>query len=274
MTDKTEVDQNSAVREELAKEVWEGAEPSTPTKEAEPAKPEVKEADPWEGVPTTVRSELEGLRAKVGGMETLDYRLKQTESRLGGVLNELHAAKEAAKAVANAPSKEQIAQAAQSQSDWDSLKDDFPEWTKATEGKLAAERAEILKQFPDIKALREEIKAETNNDLNTARMELAESMVSLKHPDWSAVKETPEFKQWHAGQNYRDSFNPIEVIKIFDEFATFKANTKSPKEIAAERRERLETSQTTQGRRLPPAKSEADMTEAEIRAATAKEVWG
>jgi hypothetical protein len=214
------------------------------------------------------------MKAQVQGLEKIDFRLKQTESRLGSVQNELHAAKEAAKAVANAPSKEQIAEAAASQGDWDALKEDFPEWTKATEGRLAAERAEILKQLPDVQAIREEIQTKAAAELEKAKEELAGDMVEMKHPNWRQIQKTPDFAQWHAANGKDNSFKPSEVIKIFDAYEAHLATRKSPKEIADERRERLEASQTTEGRRLPPTKSEADMTASEMRAALAKQVWG
>jgi hypothetical protein len=279
-------DQQSPERDAIANEVWGSAEPSpdapkndiaesaAPVADAAATAAPAAEADPWAGVPSALREEVEGLRAKVKGLDTIDFRLKQTESRLGSVQNELHAAKEAAKAVANAPSNAQIAEAAASQGEWNELKEQFPEWTKATEGRLAAERAEILKQLPNTQALRDEIKAESNTELEKVKLEMVGHVVALKHPNWREVNDSAEFKQWNAENGNRDSFSPIEVIAILDDFAAYKATRKSPKEIAAERKERLELSQTTEGRRLPPTKSEADMTEAELRAAVAKQVWG
>lgn len=258
-------------RAAMAAEVWnEDAEPSPSPAEVKPEAKEVvaeKVKDPWEGVPPAVRTELETLRQQTGSIGTMETRLKQAESRLGGVLNELHAAKEAAKVVANAPSKEQIAEAAQSQKEWDTLKEDFPEWTKATDARLAAERAEILKQMPDVTKIREEIKAEVKAE---AQAELNKVRVEIKYPDWEATVNTPEFKQWGVG---RDSSDPKEVIKILDEFTEYQASRKSPTEIAAERKKRLEHSEVKGGHAPSKAKSEDDMTETEIRNSIAKQVW-
>jgi hypothetical protein len=276
------VEQESPDRAAIANEVWETAEKSPETTVAEVVEvvapevvePVVAEVDPWAGVPVALREEFEGMKAKVQGLEKIDFRLKQTESRLGSVQNELHAAKEAAKAVTNAPSKEQIAEAAASQGDWDALKEDFPEWTKATEGRLAAERAEILKQLPDVKAIREEIQTAAAVELETFKEEMAGDLVEIKHPKWREIQKSPDFLQWHKANGERNSFKPSEVIQIFDDYEAHLATRKSPKEIAEERRQRLEQSQTTEGRRLPPTKSEADMTPSEIRAAAARQVWG
>ena len=173
------------------------------------------------------------------------------------MLNELHASKEAAKATANAPTKEQIEKAAADSRDWAALKEDFPEWTQATENKLAAERAEILRQMPDVSSIRGE----------------SETIVSVKHPKWIETINSPDFVQWHAQSGKKDSENPIEVISILDEFTEFKKNQKAPRDIADERKKRLEASQTTPGQKIAPAKSEADMSESEIRASMAKQIW-
>jgi hypothetical protein len=273
-------------REDIANSVWGGELPqgndSPEDNLQQPDPQEIVQADagdnepedeviddPWAGVPVTLRGEVESLREKVSNIDTLNFRLKQAESRLGGVLNELHASKEAAKATANAPTKEQIDKAAADSRDWAALKEDFPEWTQATENKLAAERAEILRQMPDVSSIR----GESASEIAKLRAELSETIVSVKHPKWIETINSPDFVQWHAQSGKKDSENPIEVISILDEFTEFKKNQKAPRDIADERKKRLEASQTTPGQKIAPAKSEADMSESEIRASMAKQIW-
>lgn len=273
------MEQEQVDRAAIANEVWDAAaETSVP--EAKPEIAEVAEVvepvaevDPWAGVAPGLREEFESMRTRLQGLGEMDSRLKQTERRLGSVQNELHAAKEAAKAVTNAPSKEQMAEAAASQGDWDALKEDFPEWTKATEGRLAAERAEILKGMPDVQKIREEIQIAAAEQLESVKTELGKSMVLMKHPDMAEVNNSPDFMRWYEAKGSPNSFNPIEVIAIFDEYKAHIANRKSTTEIKAERQERLETSQTTPGRRVASAKSDADMSPSELRAAIAKQTW-
>ncbi len=273
------MEQEQLDRAAIANEVWDAAaEPSAPVTTPEVAEvvevvEPVVEADPWAGVAPALREEFEGMRTRLQGLGEMDSRLKQTERRLGSVQNELHAAKEAAKAVASAPSKEQMAEAAASQGDWDALKEDFPEWTKATEGRLAAERAEILKGMPDVQQIRAEIQAEADLKLESVKTELGKSIVLMKHPDMEVVAETPDFKQWHEAKGSPNSYNPMDVIAIFDEYKSHVAARKSTSEIKAERQERLEASQTTPGRRVAPAKPDADMSPSELRAAIAKQTW-
>lgn len=255
-------DENVVVdREALAREIWAGedivnADPALQaspqadqqtqkTQEAAKAEPE---NDPWAGVPAALREEFNGLRSKVDQAESLETRLKQAERRLGAVQGELHAAKEAAKAVPVAPSQEQVAIAEQTKREWDEFSTNFPEMASATEKRLTAE-------------------------LESHRIEMGGQFVAMKHPDWAQVRDSDEFQKWHKDNGQRDSMNPLEVIAILDDYKQHKASQKTPKQIEAERQQRLEQSQVTEGRNMRPVKSEADMSPAELRAAIAKQVW-
>jgi hypothetical protein len=266
------------VRAEIANEVFGGAEqspqPEIQAVEApiEPIEPVIP--DKWAGVSADLRAEFEGLQAKIGGLEKIDGRLKQAESRLGAVTNELFAAKEAAKTVSQAPSKEQITDASSNQEDWDALKADWPEWSNATEKRISAMGADILKQMPNLETLSAELKSQSRAEITEAKNEMAGSLISMKHPTWKDTQASPEFLQWHSEQGMKNSFNPIEVIQIFDEFAAYQKNRKTPRMIATERAERLKLAENPQGRSLPAIKSEADMSESELRAAVAREVYG
>ena len=228
-----------------------------------------QEVDPWASLPAALRDEFAGMRAKLGQTDSLEQRLKQAERRLGSVQGELHAAKEAAKAAPVAPTAEQIAATAQNQKDWDEVRENFPELARATESRLAAEREEMRKLIPDQTVVRRQI----DEELTTYKTELAGNFVALKHPDWTSVRESADFKAWNAQQGVRDSMNPLEVIAILDDYKQFKATQKTPKQIEAERQQRLEQSTSTEGRNIRPAKSEADMTPTELRAHLAKQVW-
>ncbi len=257
------------VRAEIAKEVFDGAEKSPQVEAVEEVIPEEPAViDRWEGVSPNIREEFEALEAKVSGMDRVESRLKQAEQRIGSMTNEFSAAKAAAKTVPNAPTTEQIAEAAENLKEWNQLKEDWPDWTEATDKRLAAMSADMLKQMPNTESLA------TKKEIADSKTETSQMFISMKHPDWRSIQESPEFLQWHSEQGQRNSFNPIEVIAIFDEYADYQKNRKTPKVIAAERAERLELAQNPSGRNLPPIKSEADMTESEIRAAIGREVYG
>lgn len=276
-------DENVVVdREALAREIWAGedivnADPALQaspqadqqmqkTQEAAKAEPE---NDPWAGVPAALREEFNGLRSKVDQAESLETRLKQAERRLGAVQGELHAAKEAAKAVPVAPSQEQVAIAEQTKREWDEFSTNFPEMASATEKRLTAELGELRKLVPDQQVVRRQI----SEELESHRIEMGGQFVAMKHPDWAQVRDSDEFQKWHKENGQRDSMNPLEVIAILDDYKQHKASQKTPKQIEAERQQRLEQSQVTEGRNMRPVKSEADMSPAELRAAIAKQVW-
>ncbi len=275
-------------REELARMIWSGDEDVIPTDLNKPAEVKIveqqqaatpaqeestqavsKEVDPWAGLPTALRDEFEGLRAKVGQADTLEARLKQAERRLGAVQGELHAAKETAKAAASVPTAEQIAISAQHQKDWDEVKENFPELAKATESRLAAEREAMQKLIPDQAVTRRQI----DEAIEAERTELRGNFVALKHPDWIDIRESKDFQDWNEKQGERNSMNPLEVIAILDDYKKHKASQKTPKQIEAERQQRLEQSQTTEGRNIKAPKSELDMSPVELRAHLAKQVW-
>lgn len=283
MSDGNEV----ADREALAREIWAGEEivdadplagitfgkPEDQQHQQkapeEPAQAAPAESDPWAGVPAALRDQFEGLRAKVEQTETLEQRLKQAERRLGTVQNELHAARQVAKATPPAPTPEQIAADEQTRREWDDVRSNFPELASATERRLAAQQEEIRRLIPDQEATRRQM----DEQLSAAKIEMAENFVALRHPDWVAVRDSQEFKAWHEQQGRHDSMNPIEVIAILDDYKKHKSTQKTPKQIEAERQQRLEQSQSTEGRNIRPPKSQDDMSPAELRAAIAKQVW-
>jgi hypothetical protein len=254
-----------------------GAPPETKTEPIVEAKVEeptagAVEPDPWEGVSPVIRKEFDALREKVGGVEKIEGRLKQAERRVGSLTDELRAAKQVAKTTTDAPSAAQMEAAATSQADWDALKVDYPEWAKGVDSRFAAERAEILKQMPDVAAIRDEFQKKADEGIAGARTEFNQHLVRLKHPDWVKKTESPEFIAWHKERGEPNSFDPFEVIQILDEFDAH-TKKKPTKQIVAEREQRLEQSQKIEGRKLPAAKSEADMSPEELRASVAKEVW-
>lgn len=263
------------VRAEIAGEVFNSAADVQSPAETQSAEEQHEKTKPdlWEGVPTAVRQELEDLRVKVGDAERIEYRVKQAESRIGSLLNEMHAAKDAAKAASNAPTAAQMEAAATSSEAWNELKTDYPEWTAGIDSRLAAERAEIMKSLPNASTIREEIQRESQAEISNVVAMFSERMVRMKHPKFDDKVKTPEFATWFEANGRPDSDDPLRVIEIFDSFDADMKAKKPTRQIHQERQQRLEQAQNYEGRRLPPTKSEADMSDAELRASIAKEVW-
>lgn len=241
----------------------------------DPNKEEQVIDDPWSSVPEVLKSEFEGLKSKLSQFENIEYRLKQAESRVGSVVNELSAAKKAAEATKNAPSAKQIEAAQYNSADWDELKADFPEWADATENRLAAQRSEILSQMPDIGTFKSQLQEEYDGKLGDIRNEMLGSVVSLKHKDWQSTVAQEDFTKWFNETGQSDSWNPTDIINTLDNWAEYKKAQKSPDDIIAERKARLEQSQTQKSSAAPTRreKSEEDMTADELRQLIAREIW-
>lgn len=278
-----------AIRDEVTGELWEGKEPVKENIE-EPEKVIVKE-DPWAGVSPTLKKEFEDLKTKANGVDAMADRLKQAESRIGSITNQLHDEKKAADSVklqnqASAPTKEQIAAAAKTDEEWDALKEEFPVWGSAVEKKFASERASTLEE---IKALKSEIatlkqsgapSGETDQKIEGVKIDLAKQMVSLQHPGWEQVVKTPEFSAWLTAQPVDvkqkcESWNIVDAVSVLTAFDESKSGGKrSAAEITAERKERLNKSQNlSSGRVRQSAKLPDDMTDDEFRKEAAKEIW-
>lgn len=255
--------------------------------------PEV--VDPWEGVSPVLKEQFESLQTKVNDYDAMAERLKNAERRIGGITNQLHEEKKAAEAAQeaaqqekdSAPSKEEIDAAAKSKEEWDGLRKDFPEWAKAMDNRLAAERADIDRQMSTTKGLQEKInKLEEivqNNpavteSISGLQRQINEEMVSIRHPGWRDMIKTKEFGEFYQTLNDQDkqrytSDKASDAIYLLDLY-TSKKDGKKPDEIADKRRERLDASELPpSGKRSTPKKSEKDMSDQEYRQQYSQKLW-
>ncbi len=273
------------LRQEIAAEQWgedvpdfdAGAPPSIEDDvEVEEAVPEVEPevVDPWSGLPDVVKQEIEGLRSKVSVLDQIEYRLKQAESRVGGLTNELHAAKEASKQVSDAPTAKQIAESSGTQEAWDALKDDFPEWAEATNYRLAAQRAEIVGLIPNAEALLAQSSQVLDARVEQLSRDFNETIVKMKHPKWIDTINTEAFDKWWSEQDRKDALDATGTIEILDDYEAYRASLPSAKDTLKERKQRLSNSELNHNKtRVAPAKSEDDMTTEELRASIAAKYW-
>jgi chromosome segregation ATPase len=233
--------------------------------EPEPAKAEPAEeapVDEWAGASPALRKTVEALQEKVGIVDSLQFRLKQAEQRLGAATSELSELKKKPEAVKEAPPASEK---------WQKFNADYTEISEPIEERIAAIRAEVLDRVPTIdeKGLAETI-------AETVKMEIAAERLEEIHPGWKERIETPEFKGWRktAPEFQQQATTFTAAKRMLDAFTDFKKTQKSPADIEAARLKRLEQAQTTEGRKLPAVKSEADMTPAELRAHIAGQVFG
>lgn len=245
------------------------------TKEA--AAPEEK-PDVWAGVTPALKQQFEGLQEKVKQLDPLSTRLRQAETRLGHFENEAKkaaAAKATQAAGGDAPSSAQI-DAAVGDDDMQALKDLWPEWYEKYEKVLAkqsqshaAERDKLLaeiKQGGEWKGHVESQAAEIH--------ELRNAMVNQAHKGWGEMVKTKEFHDWWTAKGKPDAKSPDEVIAVLDAYQEETKSRKAASDIARQRAKRLEDHSTNpQGTKVKAARSDDEMTDAEIRAAVAKEVY-
>ena len=274
-----------AIRSEIANEEFEEstvsvAEPSKT--EEDPAVEAVVEEDPWAGVNPTLRKTFDDMTAKVASMSVMEQRLKQTESRIGAMQNKLSAAEKAAQAAPPAPTKEEIEVAAKEKESWETLKEDFPEWAEVVETRFAKTKTDFeerQKALEQSQLLSSRVINQKIIDLtDTMEKTREKTMLTFKHPDWESTIQSPEYATWLKTQTPEvqqktSSKFAKDAISVLDEFSKIKKPEKTPAEIAADRKKRLEGSVTVPGKKAMPVKAEADMNDEELRDKVAEEVW-
>lgn len=282
-----------AIRSEAAAEVWEDhdeiellPEPKEPVEvwedHDEIELPQGQGADEWAGVSPALRKTIESISGRLSTLDTIDQRLRSAEGRIGAVqqavFEQRQAAEEAARRVKDAPTKEQMAQAAKSERAWEDLKDEFPGWSEALHDEITGMRqaADALKQ--DIEALRAMQSGGQQHDVAQLQRELDVKLVSIKYPGWQKTVQTEEFGNWLQAQDqavqqtFLHATDPVECIAVLDAFAS--SNTEgNAQDITASRQRRLEAATTVSKGRSTQTKNPASMTEAEYRAHVAKEIW-
>jgi hypothetical protein len=278
---ETPEQEEARIRAEVAAELAAEESGEAPIVDAEPPVEEHRDnppdapLDPWEGVNPAIKKAFDEMSSRVATLQATEQRLKQAESRIGSITNELHAARKVAdSAVKSAPTAAQIEAAAASDEKWEALKTDFPEWAEAFDGRFDKKLAASVKE------LREAIKAELKEEVggNTAE-NLDLKLLSVVKRNWRTTIASKEWKDWLVTQpperqalvNSEKAEDAIDLIDSFEQ--TQKQPAKTATEIAAERKQRMKQSVLPQGGKATPPKSEADMSAAELRAKIGREVF-
>ena len=262
-------------REQLTEELWGDGEPASYEVPAVEVRDEAPEADPWQGVPAALRQSIEAMQAKLGAVDTIGQEMKMWSGRVGALQRELqmqkNQASEAAKLVQEAPSKAQMAEAAQDDETWKELREEFPEWADALDNRTSKLRDELMGQ---INTLRQQPQAV---DLDGLRKEYEVKLLTLAHKDWRETVNSPEYSAWLQTQPYDvqqralESTDALDCIAVLD---AYKSSKKDVAQVVTKRKERLAASVTAPGGGRPvQAKGIDDMTTEEYRAHVAKQIW-
>lgn len=237
---------------------------------------------PWEGVNPQLKAAFVNMTEQVKTLGASQDRVKQLEFRVGAITNELTAAKAAAVTTEKAPTDEEMAAAAESDEAWEKLKGDFPEWTTAFDGRFKAIKDGSGKEVTELKAEIESIKTDLAGKASEAKIEerVVDAVMSYAHSGWRDTIASADYAAWLAIQTpefitkAETSTDFTVAISVLDAFSASKEKPeRTASEIAASRSARLKGSALPEGGKIDAPKSDADMTEQELRSQVAKEVW-
>ena len=238
-----------------------------------------------EAEPPLPQDPMDEIRARLGVLDRLEQRVRNTEGHIGGLTSELGTFRKELKAAATAaaatapgaaPNQTQIAAAAKNLAKWESLKSDFPEWADAIDERLGAN----VQPKVNVDEIRQQVAAELTPRLKAEiEASMEPRLVDVAHRGWRMLVNTPDFVQWINAQpeNVRQlaaSPKADDAIDLLDRYKeTRKVLPKTSEEIAAERQARLRQAANTprgQGANTP-RRSADDMTDEEYWAYLAKQ---
>lgn len=281
--------EDEKTREAIRSEVFEGTPPEITAGETNEDQDETPgttpvqadNGDPYAGLDPKLVEFMNGINSKLSLLPTLEERLKQSEKRLGGVINEIHNAKKAADdAEANkkaAPTDAEIEMARKSEKSWEDLKDEFPDWAIAIKGRIAADMKNVVSVdmlTEKLESLRKENQTSKQSGGIDPNFELR--LLKIIHPDYHETYKSPEFQEWKKRQSFEiqrqadygeTADDGISVLNLFKNDPGTSKKDLTNKRLAA--------SVTTQrNHKTIKPKSISDMTEAELRRDVENEVFG
>lgn len=275
-----------AYREKLVAERESGKNPDAEEIPAELEEAEILE-DQQEGeqkhteLDPVVKAALDDIKAKLGSLDNLSYRLKQAEGRLGSVQNAVQnansAAEKAARMAKEAPTVEQVAAASKTDEEWEEAKAEFPE-LEVLERRIASK--EVKQEIPDVAAIRAELETDFTKKLTATQQAFETRLLDISRKGWRETAKSQEMKEWIAAQDeetqrkYYKSDKADDAIEVLDAFDEHRKKSqeedpgkKTPEQIMEERNKRLGRSLSVKGRGQPTkTKAVEEMTDDEYRA--------
>jgi hypothetical protein len=203
-----------------------------------------------------LKAEIASLKDRIASFQTLEERLKQTERRIGGITNELSAAKKG-------PTQEEIEAAAKDESEWNLFKEEWPEHA----ARFEALESRLAKKFaaPDeVNKIREQLETDFNQRLTKSQIDFEARLVSIKHRGWQDMVKTPEFTEWAktAPADLQEKMQSPKAEDAIDVFDAYKAK-QPPKQ---DKNRRLEQAILPGKQNATRQKTVDDMTPSEQRA--------
>ncbi|MBC8438983.1 MAG: hypothetical protein H8D87_04790 [Deltaproteobacteria bacterium] len=259
--EKEEIRQEAKDREDIKAEVFDGKAITYGQAEKE---------DPLANVNSDLLEKINTISSKLSDFERFGERLKQTESRIGSISNKLSEEK---KAKESQPTEEELAKKEEDEEAWNDVEIEFPDIAKGIKGKLSKSESVIESLRKDITDLK------TNK---TTSIEDEIKFVSVVHPDWQEVVASDDYQNWLAMQPAevqtvaKTSQKAVDAVKVLNTFKRDFSKEVVPETLEEIRKKRLQASikPKTTNRKHFNQKSEADMTEAELRDSVRREVFG
>lgn len=283
--DKTVTEEKAQeIREQVMAAVFDGKE--LPVGEViEKTEEEPEPPDPWESIPEPIRNEVESLKRQAKEFESLSYRLKQAEQRIGSMthkISEVEKARlEAEKKLSERPKPDDSASKERDEA-WERFREEEPDVAAAMEARLKKEgRAPTIDELFDAISPRLEealLKKAAPAEFTKSLDELAEDLVFIRHPQWETKVKTPEFRQFLEAHPEHlpacDSRRASDTIRVLDAFEEYAKPKKTAAQLKAEQSARIKGSAVIQpsgaGKREP---SVDDMSPEEIREMVRRKVF-
>lgn len=225
------------------------------------------------------------LKKSISSMEQRlnDLPLNDIAGRLKQLEGGINAMAERARKAEEAPTPEALAAVAADEQEWKELQEDNPQWKKLFE-RIDKKNEKKEPEF-DAEAFKETTRAEIKAEVEKERLTISTELVASFHKDFRKIGKSPEFNAFleSKGSGYKEkihaSRSPAEVIGALDEFKDLQDAKTKGKEgsniISARRRNLRRSISPDSGKVTRPAreKPESEMSEAELRAKIAKEVY-
>jgi hypothetical protein len=213
--------------------------------------------------------------------EKLEARTRNAEGHIGGLNHNqrlmqetLQAASKAASSVAlqqgaAAPTQGQVSEAMRDPEEWETLKNDFPEWSVATEKFLDARLARLKGPSVDPDAIARIVKDQVAGQSAAVRKEIVDASLDAVYPEWQFDVKTAQFGKWLDAQPAdvkAMAMSPSirDAAKMLGLFERAKQASPAADIVAARKQKLANAAGTPRGVRVPPQKAEADMNKEEL----------
>ncbi|HLA87836.1 MAG TPA: hypothetical protein VJL10_07435 [Anaerolineales bacterium] len=191
--------------------------------------------------------------------EDIDKQIRNINGKFGGLNSQLQSIMASAKTVATAqggssPTHAQVKEAVQSNTKFEALKEEFPEYAEALTEQIGNLKTEMSGKTSEVKS----------EDFKTVQTEIEsfkDMLVETRHRKWKDTVQTSEFAEWFASQdddtkNLAQSTNPLDAIDLLDKYADIvveKSESESSDDGSGQKKSEVETKKIAEKRRLEAA---------------------